>query len=102
PRAPFVYTLAAVFGCIGPRQSTPSAPASAAAPGGHLAPVELVFAAPGTGETRRRMTASGGAFDAPIGPYTADGTITWLVTATDEAGNTATAAGPSVAASSAC
>jgi len=101
-RAPFVYNLATVFGCIGPRQSTTSALASVVDPGGHLATVDLVFASPGTGETRRRMTASGGAFDAPIGPYTADGTITWQVTATDDAGNTATVGGPSVAASATC
>jgi len=101
-RPPFVYNLATVFGCIGPRQQTTSALVSVVDPGDHLASVELVFNDPSAGETRRRMTANGGAFDAPIGPYTADGTITWLVVATDEAGNTATAAGPSVAASSAC
>ena len=101
-RAPIIYNLATVFGCIGPRQSTTLALASVVDPGGHLATVDLVFAAPGTAETRRRMTASGGAFDAPIGPYTADTTITWLVTATDEAGNTSTLGGPSVAASAGC
>jgi hypothetical protein len=101
-RAPFVYNLATVFGCIGPRQTTTSALASVVDPGDHLATVELVFVDPSAGQTRRRMTATGGAFEAPIGPYTADGTISWLVVATDEAGNTSSAGGPSVAASSGC
>ena len=101
-RAPFVYNLATVYGCIGPRQTTTSALASVVDPGDHLATVDLVFVAPGAGETRRRMTASGGAFEAPIGPYTTDGTITWQVVATDDAGNTSTSAGPSVAASALC
>ena len=101
-RAPFVYNLATVFGCIGPNQTTTSALASVVDPGDHLATVELVYVDPSTGETRRRMTASGGAFEAPIGPYAADGTITWLVIATDEAGNSSTSPGPSVAASSSC
>jgi hypothetical protein len=48
------------------------------------------------------MTASGGAFEAPIGPYTADGTITWQVVASDEAGNSAGGEGQAVAASAAC
>lgn len=101
-RAPFVYNLATVLGCIGPRQTTTSALASVVDPGDHLATVELVYTDPSSGETRRRMTASGGAFEAPIGPYTADGTITWQVVAADEAGNTSTSQGPSVAASSTC
>jgi hypothetical protein len=101
-RPPFVYNLATVYGCIGPRQSTTSALASVVDPGDHLATVELVYTPPGAGETHRRMTAGGGAFEAPIGPYTADGTITWQVVAADEAGNTATAQGPSVAASATC
>jgi hypothetical protein len=101
-RAPFVYNLATVFGCIGPRQTVTSALASVVDPGDHLATVELVFVDPSAGQTRRRMTATGGAFEAPIGPYTADGTISWLVVATDEAGNTSSAGGPSVAASASC
>jgi hypothetical protein len=103
-RPPFVYNLATVFGCIGPQQTTTSALASVVDPGDHLATVELVYvdtASPGA-ETRKRMTASGGAFEAPIGPYAADGTITWRVVATDEAGNSSTGEGPSVAASATC
>jgi DNA-directed RNA polymerase specialized sigma24 family protein len=102
-RAPFVYNLATVLGCIGPRQTTTSALASVVDPGDHLATVELVYVDTASGaETRKRMTASGGAFDAPIGPYAADGTITWQVVATDEAGNSSSGQGPSVAASAAC
>jgi hypothetical protein len=101
-RPPFVYNLATVFGCIGPRQTSTSALASVVDPGDHLATVELVYVDPSTGETHRRMSATGGAYDAPIGPYTTDGTITWQVVATDEAGNSSTASGPSVAASSGC
>jgi hypothetical protein len=102
-RPPFVYNLATVFGCIGPRQATTSALASVVDPGDHLAAVELVYVDTASGdETRKRMTASGGAFEAPIGPYAADGTITWLVVASDEAGNSSTSAGPAVAASAGC
>ena len=102
-RPPFVYNLATVFGCIGPRQTTTSALASVVDPGDHLAAVELVYVDTASGaETRKRMTANGGAFDAPIGPYTADGTITWQVIATDEAGNSSSGEGPSVAASATC
>jgi hypothetical protein len=102
-RPPFVYNLATVFGCIGPRQTTTSALASVVDPGDHLAAVELVYVDTASGaETRKRMTASGGAFEAPIGPYAADGTITWQVIATDEAGNSSNGEGPSVAASAAC
>jgi DNA-directed RNA polymerase specialized sigma24 family protein len=102
-RPPFVYNLATVYGCIGPKQQTTSALASVVDPGDHLATVELVYVDTATGaETRKRMTASGGAFEAPIGPYTADGTITWRVDASDEAGNPSSAAGPAVAASASC
>jgi DNA-directed RNA polymerase specialized sigma24 family protein len=102
-RPPFVYNLATVFGCIGPKQQTTSALASVVDPGDHLATVDLVYVDTATGaETRKRMTASGGAFEAPIGPYTADGTITWRVDASDEAGNPSSAAGPAVAASASC
>lgn len=102
-RGPIVYNLATVFGCIGPRQTTTSALASVVDPGDHLASVELVFVdTPSGAETRKRMTASGGAFEAPIGPYTADGTITWRVEASDEAGNSSNAEGPAVAASALC
>jgi DNA-directed RNA polymerase specialized sigma24 family protein len=101
-RPPFVYNLATVFGCIGPKQPTTPALASVIDPGDHLASVELVFADSSGAETRKRMTANGGAFEAPIGPYTADTTITWQVVASDEAGNSASSAGPSVAASSSC
>ena len=102
-RPPFVYNLATVFGCIGPRQTTTSALASVVDPGDHLAAVELVYVDTASGgETRKRMTASGGAFEAPIGPYAADGTITWQVVATDEAGNSSSGEGPSVAASATC
>ena len=101
-RPPFVYNLATVYGCIGPRQTSTSALASVVDPGDHLATVDLVYVDPSQGEVRRRMNANGGAFDAPIGPYTTDGTITWLVTATDEAGNSSTAPGPSVASSAGC
>jgi hypothetical protein len=49
------------------------------------------------------MTESGGRYVGPIGPYTADGTITWRVVATDDAGNqSAPSPGPAVAASSTC
>src|SRR5436190_3703486 len=101
-RPPFVYNLATVFGCIGPKQPTTSALASVVDPGDHLATVELVFVDASGAETRKRMTASGGAFEAPIGPYTADSTITWRVVASDEAGNSSSSDGPSVAASSSC
>jgi hypothetical protein len=102
-RPPFVYNLATVFGCIGPRQTTTSALASVVDPGDHLAAVELVYVDTASGgETRKRMTASGGAFEAPIGPYAADGTITWQVVATDEAGNSSSGEGPAVAASTSC
>ncbi|HEX3668792.1 MAG TPA: hypothetical protein VHY55_06520, partial [Acidimicrobiia bacterium] len=77
--------------------------ASVVDPGDHLATVDLVYVDTSTGaETRKRMTASGGAFEAPIGPYTADGTITWRVDASDEVGNPSSAAGPAVAASASC
>ncbi|HEV3134193.1 MAG TPA: sigma-70 family RNA polymerase sigma factor [Acidimicrobiia bacterium] len=101
-RPPFVYNLATVLGCIGPKQPTTSALASVVDPGGHLASVELVFVDTSGAEVRKRMTATGGAFEAPIGPYTADGTITWRVDASDEPGNSASAAGPAVAASASC
>jgi pyruvate/2-oxoglutarate dehydrogenase complex dihydrolipoamide acyltransferase (E2) component len=102
-RPPFVFNLATVFGCIGPRQTTTSALASVVDPGDHLAAVELVYVDTASGaETRKRMTAGGGAFEAPIGPYAADGTITWRVVATDEAGNSSSGEGPSVAASASC
>jgi DNA-directed RNA polymerase specialized sigma24 family protein len=102
-RPPFVYNLATVFGCIGPKQQTTSALASVVDPGDHLATVDLVYVDTSTGaETRKRMTASGGAFEAPIGPYTADGTITWRVDASDEVGNPSSAPGPPVAASASC
>jgi DNA-directed RNA polymerase specialized sigma24 family protein len=101
-RPPFVYNLATVFGCIGPRQTTTSALASVVDPGNNLAAVELVFVDPAAGETRRRMTQSGGAYEAPIGPHTADGTITWRVEASDEAGNASTSEGPAVAAAATC
>jgi hypothetical protein len=101
-RPPFVYNLATVFGCIGPKQPTTSALASVVDPGDHLASVELVFVDASGAETRKRMTAAGGAFEAPIGPYTADTTITWRVVASDEAGNSSSSDGPSVAASSSC
>jgi hypothetical protein len=101
-RGPYVFNLATVFGCIGPRQTTTSALASVVDPEDHLASVELVFADPGAGDTRRRMTPGGGAYVASIGPYTADGTITWRVVASDEAGNSSTVEGEAVAASAVC
>ncbi len=101
-RAPFVYNLATVFGCIGPRQTTTPALASVVDPGNHLATVELVFVGADGVENRKRMSATGGAFEAPIGPSTADGTITWQVVAADEAGNSSTVPGPAVAASASC
>jgi hypothetical protein len=101
--APIVYNLDTVYGCIGPRQSQTSTIASVVDPGEHLASVELVFVDASGAEQRRRMTASGGAFQAPMGPYTADGTLTWRVVASDEAGNTTTSSeGPAVAGSSSC
>jgi DNA-directed RNA polymerase specialized sigma24 family protein len=101
-RPPIVYNLATVFGCIGPKQPNTSALASVVDPEDHLATVELVFVDASGAEVRKRMTASGGAFEAPIGPYTADSTITWRVDASDEAGNPASATGPAVAASASC
>jgi len=101
-RPPFVYNLATVFGCIGPKQPTTPALASVVDPGDHLATVELVFVDASGAETRKRMTPNGGAFEAPIGPYTADSTITWQVVASDEAGNSSSAQGPAVAASASC
>jgi DNA-directed RNA polymerase specialized sigma24 family protein len=103
--APIVFNLDTVFGCIGPRQSTTPAIASVVDPGGNLASVELVFVDASGAEQRRRMTANGGAFQAPIGPYTVDGTLTWQVVATDEAGNATTSEegqAPAVAGSSSC
>ncbi len=102
-RPPLVGGLATVYGCIGPKQTaTPALATVADAPPGHIASVDLVFVDPGGGEERRKMTLSGGRYEGPIGPYTADGTITWQVVATDDTGNTATLNGPSVAASTSC
>jgi hypothetical protein len=103
-RPPLIGALATVYGCIGPKQtSTPAYATVADAPPGHVADVELVFDDPGQGEQHRRMTESGGRYVGPIGPYTADGTITWRVVATDDAGNqSAPSPGPAVAASSTC
>ena len=48
------------------------------------------------------MTASGGQYVAEIGPYQADGTVTWTVEATDAAGNPTSRQGPLIAARSTC
>lgn len=103
-RAPFVVSLATVYGCIGPKQTTTPALASVAdAPPGRVVSVELVFVDADGTEQRRRMNPSGGRYEAPIGPYTADGTITWQVVAQDDAGNVSPPlSGPSVAASASC
>jgi DNA-directed RNA polymerase specialized sigma24 family protein len=102
-RPPLVGDLATVYGCIGPRQTSTTAYASVVdAPPGHVASVELVFNDPSQGEQHRRMTESSGRYVGPIGPYTADGTITWQVVATDDANNQAAQPGPAVAASSTC
>jgi DNA-directed RNA polymerase specialized sigma24 family protein len=101
-RPPFVFNLATVLGCIGPRQQTTSALASVIDPGDHLASVDLVYTDSSGTETRKKMTPTGGAYEAPIGPYAGDTTITWMVVASDQAGNSATMAGPSVAASASC
>jgi hypothetical protein len=102
-RRPFVYNLATVFGCIGPKQPTTSALASLVDPGDHLASVELVFVDANGVETRRPMTRrAGNDYEAAIGPYAVDGNITWQVVATDQAGNTTSAPGPTVTALSSC
>jgi DNA-directed RNA polymerase specialized sigma24 family protein len=102
-RAPFVFNLATVYGCIGPTQTTTTGLATVvdAAPG-RLATVELVFVDAGGKETRNPMTRSGGNYEGPIGPYEVAGNITWRVVATDAAGNRSEAPGPAVAASPAC
>jgi hypothetical protein len=61
-----------------------------------------VFVDASGAEQRRRMTGNGGVFEASMGPYTVDGTLTWRVVATDEAGNTTSLEGPAVAGSSSC
>jgi hypothetical protein len=101
---PIVFNLGTVYGCIGPRQSSTPTIASVVDPGGgNLASVELVFSDASGAEQRRRMTASGDLFEAAMGPYTVDGTLTWQVVATDEAGNTTTSEeGQPVAGSSSC
>jgi DNA-directed RNA polymerase specialized sigma24 family protein len=102
-RPPFVFNLATVYGCIGPKQTSTPALASVVDPQpGRLASVELVFVDANGTETRRQMTRSGGGYEGPIGPYTVDGTITWQVIGTDAAGNAASASGPPVAAMSTC
>ncbi len=102
-RAPFVVSLATVYGCIGPKQTTTTALASILDHGGRIASVDLVFVNTNGIETRRPMTPrTGNEYAAPIGPYALDGNITWQVVATDEAGNTASLSGPPVTASSSC
>ena len=103
-RAPLLGGLATVYGCIGPNQtSTPALASVADAPPGRVSQVELVFVDAGGAEQRRRMNLSGGRYEGEIGPYTVDGTITWQVVATDEAGNASPPlSGPSVAASATC
>jgi DNA-directed RNA polymerase specialized sigma24 family protein len=102
-RAPFIFNLATVHGCIGPSQTTTTGLATVvdAAPG-RLATVELVFVDANGKESRNPMTRSGGNYEGPIGPYEVAGNITWLVVATDAAGNRAQAGGPAVAALPSC
>ncbi len=102
-RAPFVFNLATVYGCIGPTQTTTTGLATVVdAPPGRLATVELVFVDAVGKETRNPMTRSGGNYEGPIGPYEVAGNITWRVVATDAAGNRSEAPGPAVAASPSC
>jgi hypothetical protein len=102
-RAPFVFNLATVHGCIGPNQTTTTALASVVDPApGRLATVELVFLDARGTETHRPMTRAGGGYEGPIGPYEVDGNITWKVVATDEAGNSSSASGPPVVALPSC
>lgn len=107
-RAPFVFNLATVHGCIGPKQTTTTALASvvdvpSAEQSGRLASVELVFVDANGTETHRPMTRrAGNDYEATIGPYALDGSITWQVISTDEDGNTTSAGGPPVAALSSC
>jgi DNA-directed RNA polymerase specialized sigma24 family protein len=102
-RAPFVFNLATVHGCIGPNQTTTTALATVVDPQpGRLAKVELVFVNARGNETRREMTRAGGGYEGQIGPYEVDGNITWLVVGTDEAGNSGSGSGPAVAALPSC
>jgi DNA-directed RNA polymerase specialized sigma24 family protein len=102
-RAPFVFNLATVHGCIGPTQTTTTALASVVdAQPGRLATVELVFVDASGKETRRQMTRAGGGYEGAIGPYEVNGNITWLVVGTDAAGNSSSAPGPAVAAMPSC
>jgi len=102
-RAPLVATLATIYGCIGPNQSTTTAVASVVDPEpGRVASVELVFVDAGGTEMRRQMRRAGGGYEGPIGPYEADGDITWQVIATDKAGNSTTQSGPPVTALASC
>jgi DNA-directed RNA polymerase specialized sigma24 family protein len=102
-RPPFVFNLATVHGCIGPNQTNTTALVSVADDRGRLNSVELRFVDASGASTPRAMTRrAGNEYEAPIGPYTVDGNITWEVVGTDEAGNTSTAAGPTVAALSSC
>ena len=102
-RPPFVFNLATVHGCIGPNQSTTTALASVADDRGRPASVEMVVVDAGVASTPRPMTRrAGNEYEAPLGPYTADGSVTWEVVGRDEAGNASTASGPTVAALSSC
>jgi DNA-directed RNA polymerase specialized sigma24 family protein len=102
-RPPFVFNLATVHGCIGPNQTTTTALVSVADDRGRPAAVEMVFVDASGASTPRPMTRrAGNEYEAPIGPYTVDGNITWQVSGTDAAGNGATASGPTVAALSSC
>lgn len=103
-QGPFVFQLATVHGCIDPNQPSTTALATVADDRpGRPTSVELVFADANGTETRREMTRRAGSeYEAPIGPYAVDGNINWLVTGTDEAGNSTTEPGPAVAALSSC
>jgi DNA-directed RNA polymerase specialized sigma24 family protein len=102
-RPPFVFNLATVHGCIGPNQTTTTALVSVADDRGRPASVEMVFVDAGGASIPRPMTRrAGNEYEAPLGPYTADGNITWEVVGRDEAGNAATGSGPTVAALSSC
>lgn len=85
-----------------PNQTTTTAFAFVVDDRGRVASVALVFVDASGMETRRRMTRADGDYQGTIGPYEADGNITWMVVDTDEAGNSSNTSGPPVAALASC